>query len=77
MQVPSRNTFGQRLLQHLEISPPESYLVTTLTFYSSPKSVVRLRGFVRKDSVRTLSHNPFRIAISAFNFGNSITALHL
>ncbi len=34
-----------------------------LITYSSPKSVVRLRGFVRKDSIRILSHNPFRIAI--------------
>ncbi len=40
------------------------HLLPTSGFYSRPKSVVRVRGLVRKDSRGILSHNPYRTLYS-------------
>jgi hypothetical protein len=38
--------------------------IQNVVVYSSPKSFVRMRGFVRRDSGGIPSHNPNRIAIA-------------
>jgi hypothetical protein len=44
-------------------TPPKLTHHHPARLYSSPESVVKVRGFVRKDSPEILSHNPDRIAL--------------
>ncbi len=54
--------FLKRIFSLLAVGPAKVQLC-----YGRPKSFVRMKSFVRKDSFGILSHNPNRIAIGFTN----------